>query len=122
MLSVGVVLKLVPVIVTSVPIGPDAGVKLVIVGVDDELVTVKLEELVPVNSPTVTEMVPVLAPVGTVATIDVDVGVPVMFAVVPLNFTVLFAAVVLKFIPVIMTDVPTAPDVGVKVVTVGCEE
>ena len=47
------------------------------------------------------------------------VGVPLIVAVVPLNFTVLLAAVVLKFVPVIVTDVPTTPLVGVKDETVG---
>ena len=61
---------------------------------------------------------PVVAPVGT----DVVMLVAVLaetVAVVPLNFTVLFAGVALKLVPVIITEVPTAPLVGLKLVMVG---
>ena len=47
------------------------------------------------------------------------VGVPLTVAVVPLNFTVLLAAVVLKFVPVIVTVAPTKPLVGLKLAMVG---
>jgi hypothetical protein len=40
-------------------------------------------------------------------------------AVVPLKFTVLVPCVAPKFVPVIVTAVPTAPDVGDKLATVG---
>jgi hypothetical protein len=43
------------------------------------------------------------------------VGVPV----VPLNFTVLVLCVAPKFVPVIVTGVPTAPDVTLRLVIVG---
>src|SRR5437899_11448955 len=56
--------KLVPLMVTLVPTGPLAGVKLVIVG---GLITVKLPALVAVPPGVVTLIVPVVAPVGTVA-------------------------------------------------------
>ncbi len=49
--------KFVPVIVTSVPTGPEVGVKLVIVGRDPE-VTVKFVALVPVPEAVVTEIGP----------------------------------------------------------------
>lgn len=42
-------------------------------------------------------------------------------AVVPLNFTVLFAGVVLKFVPVMVTASPIMPLAGVKPVIVGNE-
>lgn len=109
-----VALKLVPVMVTEVATAPLVGVKLVTVGA-----TVKLLLLVPVNPPIVTEIVPVVAPVGTVTTscvVDAELGVA---AVVPLNLTVLLAAVALKFVPVIVTVAPTAPLVGVKLVILG---
>ena len=62
----GVVPKLVPVIVMFAPTPADESEKLVMVGA----VTVKLAVLVPVPAvPTVTETVPVVAPLGTVATI-----------------------------------------------------
>ena len=40
-------------------------------------------------------------------------------AVVPLNFTMLLAGVKSKFVPVIVTEVPIGPLVGVKLVIVG---
>ena len=40
-------------------------------------------------------------------------------AVVPLNVTVLVPCVAPKFVPVIVTDVPTGPLVGDRLVTVG---
>jgi hypothetical protein len=43
----------------------------------------------------------------------------VIVAVVPLNFTVLLTAVVLKFVPVMVTVAPTPPESGVKLVIVG---
>jgi hypothetical protein len=59
-----------------------------------------------------------VVPVGTVVVIDVAVDV-VTVAAVLLNFTVLLAGVVLKFVPVMVTVSPTAPDEGVKLVIVG---
>ena len=56
--------KFVPLIVTLVPAGPLAGVKLVIVGALD---TVKLLALVAVPPGVVTLIGPVVAPAGTVA-------------------------------------------------------
>jgi len=40
-------------------------------------------------------------------------------AVVPLNFTVLVPCVAPKFAPAIVTDVPTSPDVGFRLVMLG---
>src|SRR5580765_906009 len=105
--------KFVPVIVTDVPTGPVVGDKLVMLGAT---VTVKLTPLL--ADPTVTTTLPVVAPVGTGATMlvaDQLVGV----AVVPLNFTVLVPGVAPKFVPVIVTDVPTAPVVGERLVMLG---
>ena len=56
--------KLVPLMVTLLPTGPLAGVKLVTVG---GLITVKLLALVAVPPGVVTLIVPVVAPAGTVA-------------------------------------------------------
>jgi hypothetical protein len=116
-LFAGVVLKFVPVIVTVVPIGPEAGLKLVIVG-SAGVVTVKSVALVAVLPATVTVILPVVAPAGTVVVILVVV-LAVAVAVVPLNLTVLLVGVALKFVPVIVTVVPATPDVGVKEVIVG---
>jgi hypothetical protein len=55
-------IKFVPAIVTTVPTGPFAGVKLVIVGA-----TTKLAALIPVPPGVVTLSGPVVAAVGTVA-------------------------------------------------------
>lgn len=74
-----VVLKFVPTMVTLVPAAPVGGEKLVIVG---GIVTVKLLELVAVDPPTVTEIVPVVAPEGTDAMSCVVVA-DVTVAVVP---------------------------------------
>ncbi len=63
--------------------------------------------------PTVTTTLPVVAPVGTVATILVAfqlVGV----AVVPLKVMVLVPCVDPKFVPAIVTEVPTGPEVGFR--------
>jgi hypothetical protein len=56
--------RVVPPIVTLVPTGPLAGVKLVIVGAG---ITVKLPALVAVPPAVVTRTGPVVAPAGTVA-------------------------------------------------------
>ena len=69
--------------------------------------------------PTVTTTLPVVAPVGTVAIMDVVPQLPIVVAVVPLNLTVLVPCVDPKFNPVIVTDAPTAPDVGDRLVILG---
>lgn len=117
MLFAAVVLKLVPLTVTVVPTKPLDGVKEVIEG--EGAFTVNWLELVAIWPATSTVIFPVVAPVGTTATILVAVGVPVIVATVPLNFTMLLDGVVLKFVPVIVTDVPTTPMAGVKLRIVG---
>src|SRR3954470_2316191 len=57
---------------------------------------------------TVTTRLPVVAPLGTGATMLDDVQL-VGVAVVPLNLTVLVPGAVPKFVPLIVTDVPTGP-------------
>ena len=105
--------KFVPVMVTLVPADPLVGVKLVIVGAED---IVKFPELVPVPAGVVTEIFPVVAPEGTVAVIWVAEFTVKFVATVFLNFTVVAPV---KFVPVIVTIVPAAPQDGVKPVTVG---
>ena len=107
--------KFVPVIVTDAPTAPDVGLRLVIVGVAS---TVKLDPLL-ATPPTVTTTFPVVAPAGTVTTMLVALQLVIVVAVVPLNVTVLVPCVEPKFVPVIVTDVPTAPDVGLRLVIVG---
>ena len=104
--------RLVPVIVTIVPLGPLMGVKLVIVGT----VTVKLLVLVAVPFAVVTATRPVAALAGTVAVMLVDELTVKLVAATPLKFT-LVAPV--KLVPVIVTIVPLGPLMGVKLVMVG---
>ena len=81
------------------------------------VVTVKLTPLL-ATPPTVTTTFPVVAPLGTGTTIIVAlqlVGSPA----VPLNVTVLVPCVAPKFVPVIVTDVPTGPDVALRLVMLG---
>lgn len=67
---------------------------------------------------TVSVIAPVVAPLGTVTVSDVVVAADTV-AVVPLNFTTFADAVVLKFVPEIVTVVPTGAMVGEKLVMVG---
>jgi hypothetical protein len=107
--------KLVPSIVTVVPLGPLAGEKDVIVG-DPVGVTVKLPELVAVPPGAVTLIFPVMAPDGTSAVIRVAESTVKLVALVVLNFT---SVAPVKFVPVITTDVPTGPEIGTNEVIVG---
>jgi hypothetical protein len=119
-LSDTVVLKLVPVITIDEPTAP-LEVKLVMVGdpVDVPVdVTVKSFVEVALRPFTVTVILPVVAPAGTVTVSCVTVAA-VTAAVVPLKVTVLLVVTVLKLVPVMVTVLPAAPLVGVKLVIVG---
>jgi len=106
--------KLVPVIVTAVPAGPDVGFRLVMEGGGADVVTVKFTPLL-ATPPTVTTTFPVMAPVGTdVAMLD-EVQL-VVVASVPLNITVPEDP---KLVPVIVTAVPTGPEVVDRLVMAG---
>ena len=94
---------------------PDVGLRLVMLGAGT--VTVKLTPLL-ATPPTVTTTFPVVAPLGTGATILVALQL-VGVAAVPLNVTVLVPCVAPKFAPVIVTDAPTNPDVGFRPVMLG---
>src|SRR5262244_1038541 len=109
--------KFVPVIVTGVPTVPEVGLRVLIVGA--EAVTVKLTPLL-ARPPTVTTTLPVVAPAGTVTAMLVLPQV-VAVAAVPLKVTVLLPCVAPKFVPVIVTGVPTVPEVGLRVLIVGAE-
>jgi hypothetical protein len=87
--------------------------------------TVKEPPLVTVNSipllatpPTVTTTLPVVAPVGT-GTAMLAALQFVGVAAVPLKVTVLVPWVVPKFAPAIVTEVPTGPELGVRLVIEG---
>jgi hypothetical protein len=88
------------------------------IGVDGAaVITVKLLPLLD-TPPTVTTTDPVVAPKGTGAVMlvaDQLVGV----AIVPLNVTALAPCDAPKFVPAIITAVPTAPEVGLVLVIVG---
>ena len=108
--------KLLPAIVTLCPspLKIVAGVRDEMTGALPEL-TAKSVALVAVVCPaTSTVILPVVAPVGTVAVIDVAEEA-VIVAVVPLNLTVGEE----KFDPLIVTLVPTAPELGLKPLIVG---
>jgi hypothetical protein len=106
--------KFVPAIVTDVPTGPVAGVREVTIG---GTATVKGSALL--EAPlTVTMTLPVKAPTGTGTTMlvaDQLVGV----ALTPLNVTVLVPCVAPKLVPVMVTDVPTGPIAGERLVRAG---
>src|SRR5271169_6862842 len=97
------------------PTGPLVGPKPVMVGGGG--VTVKATPLL-AWIPTVTTTFPVVAPAGTGTTILVAVQV-VTGAVVPLKVTLLVPCEEPKFVPAIVTGVPTGPLVGFKVVIFG---
>ncbi len=110
-----VVVKPVPVIETDVPTTPEVGDKLVMLGA---ATTVNDLPLLPTPLRATTTF-PVVAPLGTVATMDVALQLAMLVAVVPLNLTVLVPCVAPKFVPVIVTDAPTAPVVGERLVMLG---
>src|SRR6266436_392032 len=98
--------------VTEVLTAPDVGLRAVMLGGR----TVKLTPLL-ATPPAVTTTLPVVV-VGTGAVMLVAVqfvGVTEM----PLNVTVLVPCAVPKFVPVMVTEVPTCPDVGFRLVMLG---
>jgi hypothetical protein len=108
----GVLLKLVPVMVTVAPVVPLLGVKLVMDGVPN---TVKFEALLTVTPLNDTEIGPEPAPEGTDVVMLVVVK-EVTTADVLLNSTI---GVEMKFVPVIVTVTPIPAAVGLKLVIVG---
>jgi hypothetical protein len=108
--------KFVPVIVTAVPTTPDVGERLVMLGAGT---TVKLDPLLftPLAN---TTTFPVVALPGTVTAMLVPVQLATV-AAVPLNLTVPDPCVDPKFVPVIVTEAPTAPVVRERLVILGAE-
>ena len=107
--------KFVPAMVTEVPIGPEVGLRLLMLGVG---MTVKVTPLLE-TPPTVATTGPVVAPAGTGTMMLVALQFEIVVAGVPLKVTVLDPTDEPKFVPVMVTDEPTAPDVGLKLVMVG---
>src|SRR5579859_4872183 len=103
--------KLEPLMVTDVVTDPEVGERLVMTRN-----TVKVTPLL-ATPLTVTTTAPVVAPVGTGTTMLVMLQL-VGVAVVPLNFTVLVPWVAPKFEPLMVTDAPTAPAFGDRLVMI----
>jgi hypothetical protein len=102
--------KFVPVIVTTDPTVPVVGFKLVIPGAVAE--TVKAAPLL-ATPPAVTTTLPLVAPGGTGTTMLVALQL-VGVAAVPLNVTELAPWEAPKFVPVMVTAVPTAAETGLR--------
>ena len=100
---------MVPAIVTDVPMGPEVGDRLVTFGE-----TVKEVPLL-ARPFAVTITFPLAAPFGTSTTIVVAFQV-VGVAAVPLKVTVPVPCEVPKSVPVMVTEVPTGPEVGLRLV------
>lgn len=98
--------------VTDVPTGPLVGDKLVMFGA-----TAKLTPLLD-SPPTVTTTLPVVAAPGTGTTMLVAFQLEGV-AVIPLKVTVLDPWEEPKLAPVIVTEVPTGPEVGDRPVMLG---
>ena len=89
---------------TFVAVGGDGGVQ----------ITIKSVVLVPVPANVVTEIGPVVAPVGTVTVRLVADAAEGVAASTPLNFIVLLAATGSKFVPIMVTVELMGPEMGVK--------
>jgi hypothetical protein len=68
---------------------------------------------------TVTTTLPVVAPVGTITTMAPELQLGKLVAAVPLNVTVLLPRVLPKPLPLMVTEAPTAPVLGDKLVIEG---
>jgi len=107
--------KFVPTMVTTAPTGPCVKPREVRLGPDE--VTVNKMPLL-ATPLTVTTTLPVVAPLGTGA-VMLPTLQPVGVAVMPLKATVLAPWLAPKFAPAIVTDIPTVPEFGVKLVMLG---
>jgi hypothetical protein len=104
--------KLVPVMVMDPPIGPEPALRLASMAGITKLVTLLA------TPDTVTTTLPVVAPAGTVTTMLVALQL-VTVAASPLKVIVLVPWVAPKFVPLIVMDVPTAPEFALRPETVG---
>jgi len=105
--------KLAPVITTVVPTGPLAGLKLNMVG---GAVTTKLLAEVAVPPGVVRLIFPLLEPLATTAVTCVALFTEKLEAAIPPNVT---AVAPVRFVPVMVTEVPDAPDAGAKLAMAG---
>lgn len=109
--------KFVPVMVTEVPTGPLAGLKLLTAGLK---VAAKLTRLLPtVPTTTYTRSFPIGVPVGTGTEMLVALQLVGAVGGALMNMTLLVPCVAPKFVPVIVTRVPAGPEAGFKAETVG---
>ena len=106
-----------PVIVTTAPIAPDVGERLVMCRSLSVEVTVKPTALL-ATLLTVTTTDPLVAPPGTGATMRLAVQL-LGAAAVPLNLMLLVPCDAPKFAPLMVTAVPTFPDVGERFTILG---
>jgi hypothetical protein len=109
--------KFVPAMVTGVPTGPELGLKLVMLGAVGLAVTVKVILLLAWPA-TVTTTLPVVVPAGTIVAMLVALQL-VGVAIVPLKVIVLEPCAAPKFVPAMVTGVPTRPEFGVRLVMLG---
>jgi hypothetical protein len=110
-LDPGLAPKFVPALATGIPANPALGLSPVITGAE-EVVTVNAILLL-VTPPTITTTFPVVAPAGTGATMLVALQL-VGVTATPLNLTVLDPWLAPKFVPAIVTAVPTGPASGFR--------
>src|SRR6266700_2679887 len=116
-LPVPCALKFAPAMTTEEPTAPLVGAIEVMLGAD---VTVNVGPVVLTWPPTVTATSPLGAPVGTVAVILEVLQFVIVVACVPPNLTVLpVTCADRKLVPAITIEEPNAPEVGVRLVTVG---
>ena len=108
--------KPVPVMVTNWPTTPDVGDRLPMVGGPRTVNAAPLDAMLL----TVTTTLPVVAPEGTTAVIDVALQLDTV-AVVPLKVTVLVPCDAPKLVPVMVTNAPTAPDAGDRLAMLGID-
>jgi hypothetical protein len=101
------------VITTEVPTGPLAGLKLDIVG---GAFTAKVLDEVAVPPAVVTLILPLLEPLATTAVICVALITEKLEAAFPPNVS---AVAPVRFVPVMVTEVPEAPEAGLKLAMVG---
>lgn len=104
--------KLVPVIVTEVPVGPDVGDTLLMNGATLNATPLLAKPL------TVTTTLPLVAPLGTGTVMLVSLQ-PVGVPAVPLNVTVLLPCDPPKFVPLMVTEPPIWAKVGIMPVMFG---
>jgi hypothetical protein len=104
--------KVVPVMVIDAPTAPEVALRLVMAGI-----TVNGDPLLAAPN-TLTTTLPVVAAAGT-ATVMLVALQALAAAAVPLKVTVLVPCEAPKFVPVMVIDAPTAPEVALRLVMAG---